>query len=88
MSYSPTPGPRVESHDDRRRDAALAALDDYRRLVESQPTPIFDELARRAALDEVLDWRPPEQAAATAGEEDHSDPDVFRGAPADPPVSP
>lgn len=35
-------------------------------------------------MTEQPDIRPDEQAT-TAGEEDHSDPDAFRGPPADPP---
>lgn len=81
MAYPDEPDPAV-------RDRALAALDEYRQLVESQPTPIFEELARRVQYDELVDWRPPEPIASTAGEEDHSDPTRFMGAPADPPVNP
>lgn len=69
-------------------DSALAALDQYRQLVESQPTPIFEELARRVQYDELVDWRPPEPVAVTAGEEDHSDPTLFMGAWTDRPVNP
>jgi hypothetical protein len=70
------------------RDSALAALDQYRALVDAQPTPIFDEIARRVQYDEHVDWRPAELTAVTAGEQDHSDPTRYMGDPADPPVNP